>query len=145
MSTKREQILAALKTKLDAVSQATGGVFRSRLYALKKDQQPAISIEPISDNADPSMIGVIDWSMLVRVAVIVRGDIATNVAPETAADPIVNAVHSRMISDRSLGGLTMDIEPVSANFELQPGDQPIGVVSLGYRVQYRTSANDLSA
>lgn len=144
MSTKREQILSALKTKLDAVSEATGGVYRSRVYAFTRAQTPALIIEPVSDTPDITVMGFIDWGLLIRVAVVVRGDIASDVSPETIADPVVNHIHEILVSDKSLGGLSMDIEAVSANFELQGGDQPIAVISLGYRVQYRTVDGDLS-
>lgn len=144
MNTRREQILSALKTKLDGVTLATGGVYRSRVYALTRAQTPAIILDPVSDNCDTSMLGVIDWSMLIRIAVVVRGNLASDISADQVADPIVNAIHPLVISDKRLGGLTMDIEPVSATFEIQGGDQPIGVVSLAYSVKYRTVDTDLS-
>lgn len=139
MSTVREQILSAVTVNLATVTSAAGGVFRSRVFALTRAQRPCIAIEPTSDTPDPSTLGVIFWSLLLRVAVIVGGDI-----PDQVADPIVKDVHGAMISDRTLGGLSMDIEPVSVNFDLIDGDQPIGVISLVYKIDYRTSAEDLS-
>lgn len=140
MSTKREQILAALFTKLQAISPApAGGVHRSRVGAFSRAESPAIALEPVSDNADSSVIPMLDWSLLVRIAVIVRG-----VTPDQVADPFAEKIHEQVCEDLSLGGLCFDIQPVSVNFELLEGDKPIGVISLGYRIQYRTSATDLT-
>lgn len=143
MSTIREQILTAIATSLGTITDATGGVYRSRVGALTRSQTPSIVVEPVEDTADPSTIGVIFWSLLLRVAVVVRGTAVTD-APDQLADPIVKEIHDRMISDKSLGGISMDIEPVSVKFEIVEGDQPIGVISLGYKVDYRTKAEDLS-
>jgi hypothetical protein len=140
MSSKRERILTSLKTRLDTVSLATGGVYRSRVFALSRAQNPAIALEPVSDQPSPEdPIGFIDWDLLVRVAVIVRGDV-----PDQLADPIVLAAHAAVCADLSLGGLSMDITPASVSFELIDGDLAIGVISLGYRIKYRTSVTDLA-
>lgn len=142
MSTKREQILVAIKTALDSVSEA-GGAYRSRVQAFTRSQnepKPVIVVEPVSDTPDPSMVGAINWSLLVRVAVIARGAV-----PDQLADPVVGAVNAALLADKSLGGLSMDIEPASVTFEILNGDQPVGVVSLGYKVDYRTTATNLSS
>jgi hypothetical protein len=138
MSTKREQIMQALKTKLDTVT-GVQACYRSRVFALARGEVPALVIEPIADEADEDPIGFLNWSLLVRIAVIVRGGV-----PDQLADTFVEAVHAVVTSDLSLGGLAMDIQTQNVNFELLDGDQPIGVVSLGYRVKYRTSAGDLT-
>lgn len=139
MSTKREQILAYIFTELQTVTAATGGVFRSRVQALSRAQTPSIVVEPVSDKPDASMVGAIQWSFLVRVAVIARGDV-----PDQLADPVVSAINAALLADKSLGGLSMDIEPASVTFELLNGDQPVGVISLGYTIDYRTIADDLN-
>lgn len=139
MSSKREQIMAAVFAKLQAMSSPTGGVFRSRVEALSRTQTPAVCLEPSSDQADPSMVGVIDWSLLIRVAIVVRGQY-----PDQLADPVIAETHAALLADKSLGGLSMDLEPTSVNFELLNGDQPVGVISLGYQISYRTNALDLT-
>ncbi|RYD26020.1 MAG: hypothetical protein EOP89_07920 [Lysobacteraceae bacterium] len=85
------------------------------------------------------MLGVLTWTMIIRFSVLVAGDI-----PDLEADPIVLKIHQALVADKSLGGLTMDIEPTDVKFELYNGDGPRGVVSLAYQIQYRTSDADLS-
>ena len=50
MATKREQILAALKTKLTGTTGVSTRIYRSRPEALTKAATPAIILEPVSDN-----------------------------------------------------------------------------------------------
>jgi hypothetical protein len=140
MSTKREQIMLALKAKLDSMSPApAGGVSRTRVYAFDRASLPAVTIEPISDDPSEGPIPYVDWDLLVRIAVVVRGN-----APDSLADPIAEQVHAAVMSDQTLGGLAMDVEPASAKFEFHPGDLPTAIVSLGFRISYRTLNTDLS-
>jgi len=49
MATKREQILAALKTNLANTTGVGSRIYRSRPEAFSKAETPAIVLEPISD------------------------------------------------------------------------------------------------
>jgi hypothetical protein len=108
---------------------------------ITRGESPAIVIEPISDNAQQNTaLPTLDWSLVVRIAVIVRGNI-----PDQLADPTVQSLHSKLMADLTLGGYAIDIEPVSVTFELVEADQPAGVVMCDYRVQYRTSVANLAS
>jgi hypothetical protein len=97
-------------------------------------------IEPISDTAEQNTsLPKLDWSLTVRVAVIVRGNV-----PDQLADPIVEDMHSKLLADLTLGGVAMDVQPVGVNFEMVEADQPAGVISCDYLVRYRTSVTDLA-
>lgn len=138
--TKRESILAAMKAKLVSVTGVTdANVFRSRAEAITRARGSAIVIEPIQDVPDNSTLSILTWALTVRLTVVVRGDI-----PDQIADPIIESLHSKLMSDLSLGGLSMDIQPAAVSFEILEGDQPIGIISLDYRVQYRTGVESLS-
>jgi hypothetical protein len=138
--TKREAILAAMKAKLVSVTGVTdANVFRSRVEPFSRGRVPAIVVEPIQDVPDTNVVPYLTWAMTVRVSVVVRGDV-----PDQVADPIIESLHSKLMSDLSLGGLSMDIQPSPVTFELIEGDQPIGIISLDYRVQYRTGVESLS-
>lgn len=138
--TKRESILAAMKAKLVSVTGVPdASVYRSRVEPFSRGRVPAIVIEPIQDVPDTNVVPYLTWAMTVRVSVVVRGDV-----PDQVADPIIESLHSKLMSDLSLGGLSMDIQPSPVTFELIEGDQPIGIISLDYRVQYRTGVESLS-
>jgi hypothetical protein len=139
MTTKREQILSAIATALASTSGVSGRVYRSRVEPLARGESPAVVIEPIIDQADNSVLPKLDWSLTVRIAVIVRGNI-----PDQVADPIIESIHSKLLSDAPLLALVTSIIPTNAAFDSMEADQPAGVVSLDYQVRYRTSASNLS-
>jgi len=140
MTTKRESILTAVRTALTGTTQVGSRIYRSRVEPISRGESPAIVVEPVSDSAEQNTsLPKLDWSLTVRVAIIVRGAI-----PDQLADPIVEDAHSKIMADLTLGGYAIDVQPVSVDFQLQEADQPAGVVLLDYLVRYRTSVDDLT-
>ena len=141
MTTKRETILAAIRTALTGTTGVGTRIYRSRVEPLARQESPAIVVEPVSDTAaQNTALPTLDWSLTVRVAIIVRGDI-----PDQLADPIVASAHSKIMADLTLGGYAIDVQPQSVSFDLMEADQPAGVIMMDYLVRYRTSVADLSS
>lgn len=138
--TKREQILAAIRTALTGTAQVGTRIYRSRVEPLARNESPAIVVEPVNDTAvQNTALPTLDWSLTVRVAIIVRGNV-----PDQQADPIVESAHGKIMADLTLGGYAIDVQPQAASFELLEADQPAGVISLDYLIRYRTSVTDLA-
>lgn len=140
MATRRETILAAVRSALTNTAGVGTRIYRSRVEPMARNESPAIVVEPINDQAEQNTsLPTLDWSLTVRVAVIVRGSI-----PDQQADPIVEDMHSKIMADLTLGGVAMDIRPVGVNFELVEADQPAGVISCDYLIRYRTANANLA-
>lgn len=138
--TKREQILSAVRAALTDTTGVGTRIYRSRVEPMARAESPAIVVEPVNDTAEQNTsLPTLDWSLTVRVAVIVRGNI-----PDQQADPIVESLHSRLMADLTLGGYAIDIQPVSVSFEMVEADQPAGVISCDYLIRYRTSVTNLA-
>jgi hypothetical protein len=138
--TKRERILAALRTALTGTAQVGTRIYRSRVEPFTRGESPAIVVEPVNDTAQQNTaLPTLDWSLTVRVAIIVRGNV-----PDQLADPIVQSAHGKIMADLTLGGYAIDVQPAGVTFEMIEADQPAGVVSLEYLVRYRTSVADLT-
>lgn len=142
MTSKREQILAAATVALQGTTGVGTRIWRSRLEAFQRSEAPAIVVEPGTDEAAaPSASNCwIDWTFTLVVAVYTRGHL-----PEQLADPIVCDVHAKLMADRSLGGLAMDLWPIGVEPAFEKADRPALWSLLTYRVRYRTSTTDLGA
>lgn len=141
MSTKRETILAAIRTALTGTTGVGGRIYRSRVEPLARQESPAVIVEPIEDIcAQNTSLPTLDWSLVVRIAVVVRANV-----PDQAADPTVESLHSKLMADLTLGGLAIDIQPLRVEFQAVEADVPAGVVMCDYRVLYRTSVVNLGA
>ncbi len=140
MTTRRETILTAVRTALTNTTGVGTRIYRSRVEPMARAESPAIVVEPVSDQAEQNTsLPTLDWSLTVRISVIVRGAI-----PDQVADPIVESLHSKVMADLTLGGVAMDVRPVSVNFELVEADQPAGVISCDYLIRYRTANANLA-
>jgi len=140
MTTRRETILAAVRTALTGTTGVSTRIYRSRVEPMARAESPAIVVEPVSDTAEQNTsLPTLDWSLTVRVAVIVRGAI-----PDQVADPIVESLHAKLMADLTLGGYAIDIQPQGVNFEMVEADQPAGVISCDYLIRYRTSVTNLA-
>ena len=139
--TKREQILAAIRTALTGTAGVGTRIYRSRVEPLARSESPAIVVEPLKDRCEQNTsLPTLDWSLLVRVAVVVRANV-----PDQAADPVVESLHAKLMADLTLGGLAIDIQPFQVEFQAVEADVPAGVVVCDYLVKYRTSVTALGA
>jgi hypothetical protein len=139
-NTKRELILDVIKAKLvNLPGVAAGSIYRSRVAAFQRAQVPAVSVEWASDIPTSEVVSKLDWTLLVRIYVIVRGAV-----PDEVADPIVEDIHRKVMSDLGLGGLSMDIQPASVQNEINEADLNLCIVTMDFRVTYRTAEGDLT-
>ena len=140
MATKRERILAAVKTALTGTAGVGTRIYRSRVDPLSRGESPAIIIEPVSDTPEQNTsLPTLDWTLRIRVVVIERSDV-----PDQAADDTIEDMHSKLMADLTLGGLAIDIQPAQTSFQLLEADQPAGVIFCEYEIRYRSQVADLT-
>ena len=140
MTTKRENILAAIKTALTDTTGVGTRIYRSRVEPLSRGESPAIVIEPVSDTPEQNTsMPTLDWTLRVRIVVIERATI-----PDQAADDTIESLHSKIMSDLTLGGHAIDVQPAQTSFQLLEADQPAGVIFCEYEIRYRSEVDDLT-
>ena len=141
MASKREQILAAIKTNLANTTGVGTRIYRSRVEALTRSETPAIIIEPVSDTPQDtnSFNNKITWEFKIRISVIARGS-----TPDNVADPTIESLHTKVLNDPSIGGLAIDVRPSTTTFELLEADEPAGVIGCEFDIEYRTSYKSLT-
>lgn len=138
--TKRESIIAAAKALLTGITGVqAANIYRSRVLAYSREKCPAIAIEPATDTPTVSVVPYLDWSLVLRITVIVRDDI-----PDQSADTIIQQIHQKIMVDVSLGGLAQDITPGPVNFEIEDADVPVGIITMQFVVSYRTTQESLA-
>lgn len=141
MATRRETILAAVRTALTNTTGVGTRIYRSRVEPISRAESPAIVVEPLSDNAaQNTALPTLDWSMIVRITVIVRGSV-----PDQIADPIIESLHAKVMADLTLGGYAIDVQPVGVTFNFAEADGAAGEIQCDYRVLYRTSVTNLAS
>ena len=141
MTTKRETILAAVRTALTGTTGVSTRIYRTRVEPIAREESPAIVVEPLNDTASQNTsLPTLDWAMTVRVTVIVRGAV-----PDQQADPIVESLHAKLMADLTLGGYAIDTQPIGVTFVFTEADGAAGEIQCDYRVLYRTSVTNLAS
>ena len=64
--------------------------------------------------------------------------------PDTKADATVESLHTKLVADQTLGGLVIDVRPLSVDFQSIEADTPAGIYTCNYEIDYRSTYNDLS-
>lgn len=136
----REQILAYAATALAGTTQVGSRIYRSRVEAFSREEAPAIVIEPGIDKAVEFSSCKLDWTLDLIVAIYVRGS-----SPDQLADPITVDVNTRLMTDRSMSGLAIDILPVMVDPQRDKGDLTSLWQVCTYKIRYRTDAVDLTS
>jgi hypothetical protein len=147
-TTKSEQILAYLATELADLDGVSGRVYRSRTEAFSRNESPSVIIEPSTDTASSQPVSTcyIDWTFQVLIAIFSKGVHGLGQdSPDQIADPVIHAIHDLVMTDRTLGGLAMDVWPLSRDPQIVSSEDPSMVTVLTYQVRYRTSLLDLGA
>jgi hypothetical protein len=139
MASRREQILAYVKTLLAPTTGVTG-VYRSRQDSADRTEAPLLVITPGDDPATEFSICKIDHDLTLQVEVFAVGAV-----PDQAADPIVCDVHRRLMADRRLGGLCNGLTYLGWTPAMEQGDATSGWFLMRYRVRYRTSVADFES
>lgn len=139
MTSRRELILSAIYDALDGTEDVGARIYRSRVEAFSREEAPAIVIEPARDISRTYSNCKLDWTMDVLIAIYTRG-----INADQLADPIAVDVHDRIMTDRTLGGLAIDILPVEVIWERDKGDLTSLWLVHSYQVRYRTKDTDLT-
>lgn len=138
--TKREQIMNAIKAKLEAVPGMAGRVHRSREVALSRDEAPAYVLTWESERVSGD--GVLQFTSK-DLAVVV--DVYQRAAvPDAAADQYVELAHAALLQDANLGGLSIDIEEGDTELQMDEADITACFVRMEFNVKYRHQRDNLS-
>lgn len=136
--TRRELILARIKSNLDSITGAT--VYRSRVEPLARGEVPAVIVEPVNDQpVDTNFYDKLDWTMRVRITTLVRAAV-----PDDDSDTYTQQVHAKLMADQTVNGYALDLTPDRTDFSLYEADVPLGIISQDFLVRYRTSRTSLT-
>jgi len=137
MAHARTQIRDAIVTQLTGLPTTGGNVFKNRVYALEPTALPAIVVTTDTEEIDPNATGQLHRSMEVTLRLLAK---ATDGLDDTL-DDMAAEVETAMANGFPLGaGISQQITLVAVAVELNgEGDQPHGVMTLTYRVDYFTA------
>lgn len=138
---KRESILQAVVAVLTAAAPSGVGVYRSRVDALQESEAPALMVAPETEVVQELGQGLVEARLQIAVTVLARAILA----PDAAADPIIEAAHAALMADPTLGGLAFDTAEQSSEWAMDQTDLEAVALTARYVVWHRRSRASLTA
>lgn len=137
MSTHRESILEAMQVLLGTLAGVV--VYRSREAALARTEGPAILLRPEEETVENQAARLTVRDLIVSVTVIARGPVADRIA-----DPILQALHTVLAADQTLGGRVARLIEEGTKWDFEVADQNAVAVEVRYRLRYLTPVTSLA-
>lgn len=140
MTTAFGAIVAGIKTALEASPAVSPQVDRARLHAVPESRETAVVIRLDAAEAERFAIlnGPIDWDTNIFIECYARSAGATQTA-DVAVDALLGGVWARLAADTTLGGLVMDLLPVSLEYDFDGKADDMACVTLLMRALHRTN------
>jgi len=137
----RQQIRERIATNVTGLATTGSNVYQSRVYPMASGNLPGLLIYSTSEDSEIDVMGSV--GTLNRVLnITVEGYVKSITEFDDKIDDICKEVETAMAGDQTINGLAKNSFLSSTEIEYNgDGDQPIGVVTLNYVVQYRTATN----
>ena len=135
----REAIATALVRALSGTSGVGTNIYRSRLDAISADESPALVVLFESEEVQEATNGSVE----ARLAFVVEVHARASATPDKTADPVAASVHSKLMTDPSLGGLLIDLSEVGTEWDHDESDQSMVIVRMRFSAWYRRPRNSL--
>lgn len=137
----RQQIRERIATNVTGLATTGSRVYQSRVYPMASANMPGLLVYSTSEDSEIDAMGA--TGVLNRVLNIsIEGYVKTITEFDDKIDDICKEVETAMAGDQKINGLAKNSFLQSTEIEFSgDGDQPIGVVTLNYVVQYRTATN----
>lgn len=135
----RQQIRERIATTITGLSTTGANVFQSRVYPLDVDSLPALLVYTSSESSDVDVMGT-TLGMNRMLNVSIEAYVKATVDFDDIVDDICKEVEIALGADRTLNNLAKFQYLSSTEIQFNgEGDKPVGVVTMGYAVQYRTT------
>jgi hypothetical protein len=137
----RQQIRERIATTLTGLTTTGSNVYQSRIYPMQDSNIPGLLVYSTSEDSDIDVMG--STGTLNRLLnVSVEGYVKSTSEFDDKIDDICKEVETAMAGDQTINGLAKNsfLSSTEINYSGE-GEQPIGVVTLNYVVQYRTATN----
>lgn len=144
MTSKAELITQAIVVALTVPAMSSvpaGRVYRDLHGALQSDLLPAVAVET-GDESTPERRTTRHKLRFLDVTVTV---VAKGASPYSEADPALVESFDRLMADRTLGGVALEVIEGATRRERSAAEEQLGAITKTYRVQYHTTEESLES
>ena len=137
----RRQIRERVATTLTGLATTGSKVFQSRVYPLTANNLPGLLVYTTSESSDPDVMGA-QPQLERELNLVIEGYAQTTSNLDDVMDEIAKEIEVAMAADTTINALAKDSFLTDTEIQLTgEGEQPIGMVTMNFTVQYRTANN----
>lgn len=137
----RQQIRERVGTVLTGLTTTGSNVYQSRVYPLSTSNLPGLLIYTLSETSEPDTMGV-QQGVERLLTLAVEGYAKATGNLDDTLDTICKEVETAIAGDTKLNNLARNAFLTSTEIQLNgDGEQPIGVATMTFEVNYRTINN----
>ena len=137
----RQQIRERVGTVLTGLTTTGSNVYQSRVYPLSTSNLPGLLIYTLSETSEPDTMGV-QQGVERLLTLAVEGYAKATANLDDTLDTICKEVETAIAGDTKLNNLARNAFLTSTEIQLNgDGEQPIGVATMTFEVNYRTINN----
>lgn len=141
MSHVRQQIREQVATTLTGLTTTGSRVYQSRVYPMGPNNIPGLLIFSTSESSEVDVMGSVG-SMLRTLTLTIEGYVKGTSNSDDTIDTICAEVETALGADKTINSLAKNSYLTDTEIEYSgDGEQPVGVVTMNYIVQYRTATN----
>lgn len=145
MSTIVNQVVTAMLAALQSAPAVSTQIGRVNLRPIAQATSQAVVVRPVgSEVVEASMISSmpISWTTVIAVECYSRSSGAT--APDQSVDALVEAAYLRLMSDPTLGGIVLGLQPQNLHYDFDADGDKTACATLVFNARHRASAGSLS-
>ncbi len=137
----RRQIRERVATTLTGLATTGSKVYQSRVYPLASNNLPGLLVYTTNESSEPDVMGA-QPELDRDLNLVIEGYAKTASNLDDVMDGIAKEVEVAMAADTTINTLAKDSFLTSTEIQLTgEGEQPIGIVTMNFTVQYRTANN----
>lgn len=139
MNSRREAIIREVLARISAAI-APIAVLRQPTVAIPREKTPAMILTVESDNPIKRANDRMERELVVRITALARDPVDGH----AVADDLVCRAHAALLADPTLGGLSLGIAELEADWQMDDADVEAVAIPATYRITYRTLVTDIT-
>lgn len=147
MSSRSLQIteaVLALCTTPALTGIGSAGVQDDPDYAFELRDLPFVSVHQGDEIApERNLISAHDHSMILTLRITAKKGGVPGKSALASCDPILLAVHARLMADLTIGGLALDVRQGAIRRQRDLLEMPVAITEVDYTIDYRTTTTSL--
>ena len=144
MSTLVNKAVTAIVAVLQSAPAVCSQIDRVRLRPVAQSVSLAIAVRPVQSEVQQFLLSSlpVSWESIITVECYAKSGAST--PADMAVDPLLESVYARLMTDPTLGGTVVALQPKGISFDFDADGEQTTCASMVFNVLHRSVGATLS-